>query len=173
MRIIRTICWICAFLGLLHVGLPARAQTNDQGPQTPSNAPAPVPEQPALKPAELEALVAPIALYPDTLMSNVLMASTYPLEVVHADRWMKQNKNLKGDALKAARRISACLLFPARPQVSVVWWLGRVRRRAAEHWRAAAPKTAPTVGCSKRGFAGPKLASGSGLDCRTNRQPQL
>ncbi|MCP1850498.1 hypothetical protein J2R80_004321 [Bradyrhizobium sp. USDA 4541] len=102
MRIIRTICWICAFLGLLHVGLPARAQTNDQGPQTPSNAPAPVPEQPALKPAELEALVAPIALYPDTLMSNVLMASTYPLEVVHADRWMKQNKNLKGDALKAA-----------------------------------------------------------------------
>jgi hypothetical protein len=55
-----------------------------------------------LKPAELDGLVAPIALYPDTLLSNVLMASTYPLEVVRADRWMNQNKDLKGDALKAA-----------------------------------------------------------------------
>ena len=46
-------------------------------------------------------MVAPIALYPDTLLSNVLMASTYPLEVVHAER-IKQNKNLTGDTLKAA-----------------------------------------------------------------------
>ena len=62
----------------------------------------PVPDQPALKPAELDALVAPIALYPDTLLANVLMASTYPLEVVRAERWVNQNKNLKDDALKAA-----------------------------------------------------------------------
>jgi len=55
-----------------------------------------------LKPEELGALVAPIALYPDTLLSLVLMASTYPLEVVQADRWVKENKNLKGDQLKAA-----------------------------------------------------------------------
>jgi Protein of unknown function (DUF3300) len=40
-----------------------------------------------LKPGELDALVAPIALYPDTLLSLVLMASTYPLEVIQADRW--------------------------------------------------------------------------------------
>jgi Protein of unknown function (DUF3300) len=53
-----------------------------------------------LKPEQLEALVAPIALYPDELLANVLAASTYPLEVVQADRWLKQNKNLKGDALK-------------------------------------------------------------------------
>ena len=53
-----------------------------------------------LKPEQLEALVAPIALYPDELLANVLAASTYPLEVVQADRWLKERKNLKGDALK-------------------------------------------------------------------------
>ena len=46
--------------------------------------------------------MSPIALYPDSLLSNVLMASTYPLEVVQADRWLTQNKNLSGDVLKAA-----------------------------------------------------------------------
>ena len=59
-------------------------------------------DQPALKPAKLDVLAAPIALYPDLLLANVLMASTYPLEVVRAERWVNQNKNLKDDALKAA-----------------------------------------------------------------------
>src|SRR5579864_3420825 len=59
------------------------------------------PDQTLLKPEQLEALVAPIALYPDALLANMLAASTYPLEVVEADRWVKENKNLKGDALKA------------------------------------------------------------------------
>ncbi len=54
------------------------------------------------KPEEIEALVAPIALYPDDLLSQVLMASTYPLEVVQAARWQKANPNVKGDdAVKA------------------------------------------------------------------------
>jgi hypothetical protein len=53
-----------------------------------------------LKPEQLEALVAPIALYPDELLANVLAASTYPLEVMQADRWLKEHKTLKGDALK-------------------------------------------------------------------------
>ena len=51
---------------------------------------------------QLDALVAPIALYPDALLSEILMASTYPLEVVEADRWANANKTLQGDALKAA-----------------------------------------------------------------------
>jgi hypothetical protein len=54
------------------------------------------------KQEELDQLVAPIALYPDSLLTQVLMASTYPLEVVQADRWAKQNKDLKGDALAKA-----------------------------------------------------------------------
>ena len=56
----------------------------------------PAANQQLLKSEELDALVAPIALYPDTLLAEVLMASTYPLEVVQADRWATENKNLKG-----------------------------------------------------------------------------
>jgi hypothetical protein len=70
--------------------------------QQPANAASPLADQPPLKPAELDALVAPVALYPDALLANVLMAATYPLEVVRAERWVNQNKNLKGDALKSA-----------------------------------------------------------------------
>jgi len=51
---------------------------------------------------ELDQILAPVALYPDSLLAQVLMASTYPLEVVMADRWVKQNKNLSGDKLKEA-----------------------------------------------------------------------
>src|SRR6478672_3998714 len=70
----------------------AAAQATDAKP--------PEPEQTLLKPEQLDALVAPIALYPDDLLANLLAASTYPLEVVQADRWLKERKNLKGDALK-------------------------------------------------------------------------
>src|SRR5215472_8239314 len=67
--------------------------------QTPT---APASSDQLLKPEELDALVASIALYPDPLLAQVLMAATYPLEVVQADRWASENKNLKGDALKDA-----------------------------------------------------------------------
>lgn len=76
-------------------------QTPAPPPQPPAGAPAAQADQ-LLSSAELDALVAPIALYPDTLLAQVLMASTYPLEVVQADRWVAANKKLKGDALKAA-----------------------------------------------------------------------
>jgi hypothetical protein len=55
-----------------------------------------------LSQAQLEALVAPIALYPDSLVSQILMASTYPLEVSEATNWLRANSNLKGDALNNA-----------------------------------------------------------------------
>jgi hypothetical protein len=55
-----------------------------------------------LKSEELDQLVAPIALYPDTLLSEVLMASAYPTDNVQAERWLESHKNLKGDQLKAA-----------------------------------------------------------------------
>jgi Spy/CpxP family protein refolding chaperone len=57
---------------------------------------------PVFKQEELDQLAAPIALYPDSLISQILMASTYPLEVVQADRFAKQNASLKGDALTKA-----------------------------------------------------------------------
>ena len=54
------------------------------------------------KQEELEQVVAPIALHPDDLIAQILMASTYPLEIVQAERFAKQNASLKGDALTAA-----------------------------------------------------------------------
>jgi len=48
--------------------------------------------------AELDQMLAPIALYPDPLLSQILMASTYPIEVVEAARWTRSNPGLKGDA---------------------------------------------------------------------------
>ena len=53
---------------------------------------------PPFKAEELDALLAPIALYPDSLLVQVLMAATYPLEVVQAARWIKANPKLNGDA---------------------------------------------------------------------------
>ena len=59
-------------------------------------------QAPAIKQEELDQLLAPIALYPDSLIAQILMASTYPLEIVQADRFAQQNKNLKGDPLTKA-----------------------------------------------------------------------
>jgi hypothetical protein len=70
-----------------------RAQATPGAPSAPPASAPPISDQ------ELEQLVAPIALYPDSLMTQILMASTYPLEVVEADRFAKANKDLKGDAL--------------------------------------------------------------------------
>ena len=81
---------IVLFLFLMPIGAIAQTSTSA----------APVDQ--LLKPEQLDALVSPIALYPDTLLAEVLMASTYPLEVVEAERWVQANKNLKGDQLKAA-----------------------------------------------------------------------
>lgn len=54
------------------------------------------------KPEEFEQLVAPIALYSDSLLAQVLMASTYPLEVALAARWAKAHPDVKGDAVSKA-----------------------------------------------------------------------
>ena len=52
---------------------------------------------PAFTQQELDQMLAPIALYPDSLLSQILMAATYPLEVVEAARWSRANPGLKGD----------------------------------------------------------------------------
>lgn len=51
---------------------------------------------------ELDQALAPIALYPDTLLTQVLIAATYPLEVVEAERFVRANSGLKGEALTRA-----------------------------------------------------------------------
>lgn len=68
---------------------------------------------------QLDGLVAPIALYPDPLISQILVASTYPLEVVQAYQWLQQNPGLSGPALTQAAQaqnwdpsIQALVMFP-------------------------------------------------------------
>jgi hypothetical protein len=72
-----------------------------------------------LSESELDNLVAPIALYPDALLSQVLVASTYPLEVVEAQQWLQQNGNLRDRELMAAAQqqnwdpsLQALVAFP-------------------------------------------------------------
>ena len=71
----------------------------------PSSAAAQQPGQPTgqqLGQGELEKLVAPIALYPDDLVGQILTASTYPIEVVKAERWVGEHPNVHGDPLQDA-----------------------------------------------------------------------
>ena len=65
----------------------------------------PAPPNAAATQPELDQMLAPIALYPDSLLSQILMASTYPLEVVEAARWSRANPGLKGeDAVNAVEQ---------------------------------------------------------------------
>jgi Protein of unknown function (DUF3300) len=80
----RVLVWLV--LGILCLPVPATAQDAPK----------------SFKPEELDQLVAPIALHPDSLVAQILMASTYPLEVVQAARFVKDNASLKGDQLNEA-----------------------------------------------------------------------
>jgi hypothetical protein len=65
-----------------------------------ANAPGPAPGD--ATPEELDELVSPIALYPDLLVARILVASTFPTQIVEAERWLQQNPNLKGDEFAKA-----------------------------------------------------------------------
>ncbi len=58
--------------------------------------------RPSFTPEQLDQMLAPIALYPDAVLAQTLMAASYPLEVVEAARWSKANPSLKGDAAVTA-----------------------------------------------------------------------
>src|SRR5580704_5812661 len=85
-------------------GFPQAQPYPQQGPgpkDLPYDGQAQPPTQ-ALAQDQLENLVAPIALYPDALLSEILVAATYPLEVVEVGQWLQQNRNLRGPDLVAA-----------------------------------------------------------------------
>ena len=82
-------------------------------------APPPPPPGQALTPDQLDDLVAPVALYPDPLLSQVLVAATYPLEVVQAYQWLQRNPGVSGaDLTQAVQQqnwdpsIQALAVFP-------------------------------------------------------------
>ncbi len=86
-------------------------------------------------PQQLDDLVAPIALYPDPLLGQVLAASTYPLEIVEAQQWLKSNSGLAGASLMDAAKqqnwdpsVQALVAFPdvlARLNSDVRWTTDR------------------------------------------------
>ena len=101
--------------------IPASSTPAPSAAAMPPAAPATPPPAQPVSPGQLEQLVAPIALYPDPLLAQILMASTYPLEVVEAARWVKvpANQALTGDALTNALKaqnwdpsIKALVPFP-------------------------------------------------------------
>jgi hypothetical protein len=90
-----------------------------QAPAAAGPAPATQQAAPLLSPDQLDTLVAPVALYPDPLLSQVLAASTYPLEVAEAQQWLLQNGKLQGAQLMEAAKgqnwdpsVQALVAFP-------------------------------------------------------------
>ena len=81
---------------------PPGAQLPPPGAQLPPPEGAAQPAAQQLGQAELEKLLAPIALYPDDLVAQILTASTYPIEVVQAERWVSAHSNVHGAALQDA-----------------------------------------------------------------------
>ena len=71
-------------------------------PAPPAASAEPGPAPGAATARELQELVSPIALYPDVLVAQILAASTYPAQVVEAERWLKANPNVTGDQLAAS-----------------------------------------------------------------------
>ena len=101
-RVMRAIA--CATLVLFTWSDLSLAQAPPPGsapPTAPATGQAATDQQPFSQ-EQLDQLVAPIALYPDELFAQVLMAATYPLDVVQADRWVKANPNVKDQALQDA-----------------------------------------------------------------------
>jgi len=112
-KFVATHYFTAALMGLSGVSLPVFAQDQQyqqqrqpesQPQQQPQPQPqqTPQPQQQTLTQQQIQQLVAPIALYPDALLAQVLTASTYPLEVTMAARWSEKNPDLKGAALEDA-----------------------------------------------------------------------
>ena len=93
------LCSAAFALALGMAGTPAHSQ---DATASQAQIQSPVPSDQKLSEAQLAQLVAPIALYPDPLLTQVLMASTYPLEVVEAVRWSHDNSGMSGTALQSA-----------------------------------------------------------------------
>src|ERR1700733_10191857 len=96
-------------LALAQVGCASQASLADTAPAAEVTSPSspqavqtPQAAQTAWSSDELHQLVAPIALYPDALVAQIVAAASYPTEVVEADRWMQQNSGLKGADLATA-----------------------------------------------------------------------
>ena len=81
---------LCVFLLAFHSPIVYAQAPQAETPQT---------EAPKIPNDQLDSLVAPIALYPDPLLAQMLAASTYPLEIIQLQQWLAKHKDLKDKAL--------------------------------------------------------------------------
>ena len=129
----KSIKWICLPGLLVVLLLPGMAVAADEASQEPTQAssepatdqveePQVADEQEAegFPPEQIRELLAPVALYPDALLAQVLMASTYPLDVVQAARWIPEHSDLEDEALANAAAeeswdpsVQALVFFPS------------------------------------------------------------
>ncbi len=134
-------------------------------------------QPPEFPPEQLDSLVAPVALYPDSLLSQVLVACTYPLEVVEASQWLQQNRNLNGQALMQAAQqqnwdpsVQALVAFPdllGRLAQDVNWitQLGNAFLAQQKDVMDAVQRM------RRRAEAAGKLQSGSQVNVETEQSP--
>jgi hypothetical protein len=120
--------------------------------------------------AELDQMLAPVALYPDALLSQMLMASTYPLEVVQAARWSRANPGLKGQsAVDAVERMDwdpSVKSLTAFPQVlSMMDEKLEWTERLGEAFLAQQADVMAAVQELRRGSRGRKRPSSSSRPC--------
>src|SRR5215207_6575807 len=94
--------WRHAAVGVVTVALTCLSHAQTPPPPAPTTAAPAAPAAKTFSQEQLEQLAAPIALYPDPLLAQMLMASTYPLDIVMADRWVKANPKVKDKALEDA-----------------------------------------------------------------------
>jgi hypothetical protein len=117
---VRAVACICAMVLAPGNAVALAAAQAQQPAAAPAPAAAPIP------PEQLDSLVAPIALYPDPLLSQTLVASTYPLEIIQLQQWLAKNKNLKDKALT-----DAALKQPWDPSIQAMVVLPDVVTRLA------------------------------------------
>jgi len=112
---LRSMFLVALAASLLPFGTAIAVAQDPQGPTAEQQ----TVQRTSLTAPQLDNLVAPLALYPDPLLSQVLVAATYPLEVVQANQWLQQNRSLTGTALTDAAKqqnwdpsVQALVAFP-------------------------------------------------------------
>ena len=158
---------LCSFL-LLQMGSPRAAQTQEKPDSpVPKGASTRRREQQEatvkIPPDELDSLVAPIALYPDPMLAQVLAASTYPLELIQLQQWLAKKKDLKDKAL-----VDAVSKQPWDPSIQGLAALPEVVKRLAEDIELDHRSRQRVSGPAKR-----RDGSGSAHEEKGHRRRQL
>ena len=102
-RLVRIVRLFCA-AAIMTILIPGNTYLLAQATPAAQTAPA-AQQSPTIPPEQMDSMVAPIALYPDNLLAQVLVASTYPLELVQLHQWLQKNPDLAKNQTKLAEAV--------------------------------------------------------------------